>query len=77
LFEGKDNETLLYKLDQDGIMCSTGSACSAQKDTISQTLLAIGLNQKQALSSLRFSFGRQTSKNQIDFVIEKIKKILT
>jgi len=77
LFEGEDNETLLYKLDQDGIMCSTGSACSAQKDTISQTLLAIGLNQKQALSSLRFSFGRQTSKNQIDFVIEKIKKILT
>jgi cysteine desulfurase len=77
LFVGQDNETMLYKLDQNGIMCSTGSACSAQKDTISPTLLAIGLNEEQALSSLRFSFGRQTSKNQIDFVLNKIQKILT
>jgi cysteine desulfurase len=77
LFVGQDNEMMLYKLDQEGIMCSTGSACSAQKDTISQTLLAIGLSQEQALSSLRFSMGRKTSKKQIDFAINKIQKILT
>ena len=73
----QDNEVVLFKLDQAGIMCSTGSACSAQKDTISPTLLAIGLNQAQALSSLRFSLGRQTTKTQIDLVIQTIQKILT
>jgi cysteine desulfurase len=76
-FDGQDNETLLYKLDQEGIMCSTGSACSAQKDTISATLLAIGLNEDQALSSLRFSFGRKTTKKQIDYTVMILQKILS
>ncbi|HUY53405.1 MAG TPA: cysteine desulfurase family protein [Candidatus Dormibacteraeota bacterium] len=75
-FFGQDNEILLFKLDQNGIMCSTGSACSAQKDTLSPTLLAIGLNEEQVLSSLRFSLGRQTTRNQIDLVIKTIQKIL-
>jgi cysteine desulfurase len=68
---------MLFKLDQYGIMCSTGSACSAQKETISSTLLAIGLNEDQALSSLRFSFGRQTTIKQIDLTVQAIQKILT
>ncbi len=75
-FLGQDNETMLFKLDQNGVMCSTGSACSAQKDTLSPTLLAIGLNDEQVLSSLRFSFGRQTTVNQIDSVVKIIQNIL-
>jgi cysteine desulfurase len=74
---GQDNEVVLFKLDQAGIMCSTGSACSAQRDTISPTLLAIGLSEAEVLSSLRFSLGRQTTKAQIDSVIQTIQKILT
>lgn len=76
MFPDQDNETMLYKLDQAGIMCSTGSACSAQKDTLSPTLLAIGLSENQVLSSLRFSFGRQTTKNQVKESVEILKKIL-
>ncbi len=76
-FDGQDNETMLYKLDQHGVMCSTGSACSAQKDTISPTLLAIGLGEDQALSSLRFSLGRKTTKKQIDYTISCLVKILS
>ena len=68
---------MLFKLDQNGIMCSTGSACSAQKDTISPTLLAIGLTSDQALSSLRFSLGRKTTKKQIDQTVKIIQKILS
>ena len=75
-FLGQDNEMMLYKLDQNGVMCSTGSACSAQKDTISPTLLAIGLNQSQALSSLRFSMGRNTTQKQIDYTVTILQKIL-
>ena len=75
-FLSQDNETMLFKLDDSGVMCSTGSACSAQKDTISPTLLAIGLSQEQALSSLRFSFGRQTTKKQIDSTVKIIQNIL-
>ena len=77
LFPDQDNEMLLYKLDQAGFMCSTGSACSAQKDTISTTLLAIGLSEAQALSSLRFSMGRQTTKKQINDTIGELQKILS
>jgi len=76
-FPGQDNEMVLYKLDQSGVMCSTGSACSAQKDTISPTLLAIGLNEAQALSSLRFSMGRKTTKKQIDYTVTILQKILS
>lgn len=76
-FKDQDNEAMLFKLDQNGVMCSTGSACSAQKDTISPTLLAIGLSENQALSSLRFSLGRKTTKQQIEKTVEIIQKILS
>lgn len=76
-FDSQDNEMLLYKLDQNGVMCSTGSACNAQKDTISATLLAIGLNEEEALSSLRFSLGRKTTEKQIDYTVKALQKILS
>jgi cysteine desulfurase len=76
-FVGQDNEMMLYKLDQEGVMCSTGSACSAQKNTISPTLLAIGLNEVESLSSLRFSLGRKTTKKQIDYTVKTLQKILS
>ena len=42
---GQDNEILLMKLDEMGIMCATGSACSADTGNLSTTLLAIGLSE--------------------------------
>lgn len=76
IIPGQDNELLLMKLDEFGIICASGSACNASSDEISPTLKAIGLTDEDAKSSLRFSMGKMTSKNDIDFVIEKIKTIL-
>lgn len=71
----QDNEYLLIKLNQAGIMAAAGSACSASKEESSHVLLAIGLNDDQARSSLRFSLGRDTTKKQLDKVIVILKTI--
>ena len=61
LFPESDNERLMMQLDEQGIMCAVGSACSASSDEPSHVLSAIGLSESQARSCLRFSFGRQTT----------------
>lgn len=75
-FPGKDNERLLMELDERGIQCATGSACSASKDTPSHVLKALGLSDEVARSSLRFSMGRDTTQEQIDFTVQQLKTIL-
>jgi len=75
VFPDIDNETLLIKLDENRVQCSAGSACNANKDSISHTLLAIGLSDKDAMSTLRFSMGRGTSKEDINDVIELLTAI--
>jgi cysteine desulfurase len=75
-FPGFEGETLLYKLDKAGIAVSTGSACSETSQEPSHVLKALGLSAKLATSSLRFSFGRQTTKKELDYVLKKLKLIL-
>ena len=58
---GIDNERLLIELDEAGVMAAAGSACSASSQTPSIVLAALGLSETAARSSLRFSFGRQTT----------------
>jgi len=72
----QDNERLLIGLDQLGIMAASGSACSASKDESSHVLLAIGLNEEQARSSLRFSLGKSTTNQDIAKAIDSLKSIL-
>lgn len=72
-FPGVDNERLMMQLDEAGIMCAVGSACSASKDEPSHVLKAIGLSDDQAQSTLRFSLGRQTQKQDIDIMVSKLK----
>jgi cysteine desulfurase len=62
----KDNERLVYELDELGIMAATGSACSASDEEPSHVLKAIGLSDALARSSLRFSLGRSTTKQHIE-----------
>lgn len=71
-FAGLDGERLLMMLDEKGVMVSTGAACEAAKDEPSHVLLALGLSEAQAESSLRISLGRQTDKAQIDFAAKTI-----
>lgn len=74
-FDGLDNERLMMELDEQGIMCAVGSACSASSSEPSHVLSAIGLSKPEAQSSLRFSFGRQTTAQDIDRSLKFINKL--
>ena len=69
---GLDGERTVFALDFAGLMCATGSACSANKGVRSHVLEAIGLTDREIDGSIRMSLGRFTTKKDI----EKIKKIL-
>ena len=66
-FAGAGGEALLIALDLQGIECSTGAACSSGAVEPSHVLLAIGLSPEEARSSLRFSLGRTTTRDEIDY----------
>jgi cysteine desulfurase len=72
LFPGVDGEALLIALDLKGLACSTGAACSSGAVAPSHVLTAIGLNSDEARSSLRFSLGRHTTREEIDFALRVI-----
>ncbi len=71
-FEEIDGEALLMYLDLKGVAASLGSACSSGSLEPSRVLLNMGLTRKQALSSLRFSLSRFTTKEDIDKTVEII-----
>ena len=75
-FKGVDNEALLIKLDLAGIMAAAGSACSASSEEPSSVLKAIGLSDLDAQSSIRFTLGNQTTKNELDYTVSTLKKLL-
>jgi len=75
-FFGYEAEKLLLYLDSYGIMCSTGSACSAASLDPSHVLKAIGLSNENCKSSLRFTFGKSNTKKDADFIIKSLKEIL-
>ncbi len=72
IFSGQDNERLMMELDEAGIQCALGSACSASKDLASQVLKAIGLSEAEARSTLRFSFGSLTTESDLEKTVETI-----
>ncbi len=67
-------EMILFKLDIDGISCSGGSACSSGSNVGSHVLTA--LNVPQDRPSVRFSFGKQNTKDEVDYVVEKLLQML-
>jgi cysteine desulfurase len=68
-FLGINGEDLLIKLDEDGILASTGSACSANLQQESHVLKAIGLNHEEISGSIRFTLGVQNTKEEIEKTI--------
>jgi len=75
-FEEAEGDSLVMNLDLEGIAVSTGSACSEGNVEPSHVLLAMGLSKELAVSSLRFSLGRFTEKEDIDRVIEVLPRIV-
>ena len=75
-FTAIEGESLIMGLDEKGIAASTGSACSSKKLQPSHVLLAIGLTPVEAHGSLRLTLGRKNTKNEIDYVIETLPKVV-
>ena len=65
-FPGCEGDALLLLLDAKGIACSTGSACTAGVAEPSHVLLAMGASEALARSSLRFSLGHTTTREDVD-----------
>lgn len=75
-FIGVEGETLLLDLDAKGISASTGSACSSESLDPSHVLLALGLKHEMAHGSLRFTIGRLTTDEHIDYVLDVLPEIV-
>ena len=63
------------RLDQEGIRCSQGSACTNQKPEPSYVLRAMGLSEAEAYASVRFSFSELNTIEEIDSALESIMEI--
>lgn len=75
-FENVDGSELLFKLDEQGICASAGSACSTQNPMPSHVLTAIGLEQELANSTLRVSIGKDNTKEDVDYLVSALKNIV-
>lgn len=71
-----ESENLLLELDQYGISAGSGSACTSHAVEPSHVLKAIGVPAKYINGALRFSLGRATTKNDIDYLVESLVKII-
>jgi cysteine desulfurase len=72
--ETKNADMLLFLLDLEGVACSGGSACSSGATKGSHVLDAIGAL-RSGRASIRFSFSRMTTRDEIDFALVKIKEL--
>ena len=71
-FQGVSGEALLSLLSNEGICCSSGSACSAGSLEPSHVLLALGLSHKTAQSALRFSLCEYNTMDEVQTIITKV-----
>jgi cysteine desulfurase len=81
-FKGAEGEAIVIALDQRGIAVSTGSACSSRSLEPSHVLMALGLSEEEAHTSLRISLGRFTAEKEIDkflkvlpIIVDRLRKI--
>ena len=75
-FPGAEGESILLYLDLSGIAVSTGSACASGSLDPSHVLLAIGIPIESAHGSIRISMGRNTTKEDIEYIIEVLPGII-
>ncbi len=71
-FDHIEGESLVIALDLKGLAVSTGAACSSGAIEPSHVLLAMGLKPERARASIRFSMGKQTTEEDIDFALSLV-----
>jgi len=76
-FDGVHGESLLVGLDLDGVMASSGSACTSGSTEPSHVLRALAIPKERASSSLRLTFGRDNTMDQVEHVIEILVSLVT
>lgn len=76
-FEFIEGESILYRLDLAGIAVSSGSACSSGSLEPSHVLLAMGVDIVMGHGSIRFSFGKDNTMEQVDYAVDKIKEVVS
>jgi len=75
-FAGIEGESIVLSLDVEGIACSSGSACTSGATEPSHVLVAMGKPKVQSQGAIRFSLGRSTTRDQLDYVIIKLGPIV-
>lgn len=75
-FEGVEGESLLLALDEEGIRCSSGSACTSESLDPSHVLMGMGVPVEAAHGSLRFSLNEENTEAEVDYIIEKVHEIV-
>ena len=75
-FRNVEGESILLALDMAEVAASSGSACSTGSLEPSHVLLAMGIDEDLAHSSLRLTVGRETTDAQIDYVVERLPEIV-
>lgn len=76
-FHNRSSDALLIQYDFKGVALSAGSACSSGAISASPVLLAMGLDEKKAKSCIRFSLGKDTTLEDVNWVIELTDSMLT
>jgi cysteine desulfurase len=76
LIEGVEGESLQLLLNENGIACSTGSACTTGDLAPSHVLTAMGIIPEKSHGSLRFSLGKDTTEEEIEYVLEVLPEII-
>lgn len=71
-----DGEMLLLNLDMAGVLVSAGSACTSGAMEPSHVLRAIGIEERAAQAAVRFSFGKDTTEDEITVAVEKLAEIV-
>lgn len=74
--KGLEGEALMLYLDAHGICASTASACSTSSTERSHVIKSIGVKNKWARGTIRFTLGKHTTKKEIDYVIFKLKVLV-
>jgi cysteine desulfurase len=76
-FKNVEGESLIMMLDISGIAASTGSACTSGTLEPSHVLMSLGMKHEDAHGSLRLTIGKYTTKKEIDYTVDELKKIIS